>query len=215
MMLGLAMNGYEQAIEDIIVTKLRPNFPEITYVEIGVAHGGTLAGLAEVMKGVCPKWRAIGVELPHGYSYSEEETRRKILAKHLDADFFYDIKTPVNPRWQTVSMYLMDSHIFMACFWRLPIHLALIDGCHGKSCVIKDFSNVEEYVEPGGYVMLHDFGEDQIGQSQTHCKTLDVRGACAELGLLDGKRIGWEFVGEFVGDKTLAGANMGVFKKHG
>jgi hypothetical protein len=217
MTLGLAMQGYEKALEELITDVLRARFPEMTYLEIGVAHGGTLTGLAEIMKGACPRWRAVGVELPNGYSYNQEETWRNIRAKHLEADFVYDITEPVTPAWGRISIYLMDSRTFMAAFWRQPIHLALIDGCHGRPCVIRDFSNVEEFVEPGGYVLFHDFGVDQIGQAQTHCPTLDVHGACQELGLLDSPRPrpGWEFVGELLGDKSQCGANMGVFKRHG
>jgi hypothetical protein len=211
MTLGLSMQGYEEKLEELIL-KLRPTYPEMTYLEIGVAQGGTLSGMAQSMR-CCMKWRAVGVELPNGYSYDEQETLRNARSKHLDIEFIHDISEPVVPSWNQITVYLMDSHVFMACFWRQPIHLALIDGCHGRNCVVKDFSNIEEYMEPGGYVLFHDFGEDQIGQTQTHCKMLDVRGACAELGLLDGSRAGWKFAGELIGDKTQAGANMGVFKK--
>jgi hypothetical protein len=108
----------------------------------------------------------------------------------------------------------MDSHVFIPCFWRLPIHLALIDGCHCYECALKDFSNIEEFVEPGGVVMFHDFGEDQQDQPQPRGhKPLDVRGACRDLGLFDNKRDGWEFVRELVGDKKNGSANIGVFKK--
>jgi hypothetical protein len=216
MMLGLAMNGYELAIASLIRDELAQRFDELTYIEIGVAHGATLTALAEVMHGsACRRWRAIGVELPCGYSFSRDDVIRNAQVKHIQLEIIEKIAGPVNPLFGRCTLYLMDSHKFLPKYWREPIHLALIDGCHGKDCVIKDFNHLEPFIVPDGYVMFHDYGEDQIGQGQTHCATLDVRGACLELGLMNGTHPEWEFVDEFVGDKTLAGANMGVFKKHG
>jgi hypothetical protein len=59
--------------------------------------------------------------------------------------------------------------------------------------------------------LFHDFGKAEHGTPQKHCPVIDVRGACEELGLLDGKRKGWEFVGEL--NAKAGAANMGVFKK--
>jgi hypothetical protein len=214
MTLGIAMNGYEEQIEELIIRRLRPNFSDITYLEIGVASGGTLTGLAEVLKSNCKRWRAVGVELPDGYSYNYDDVRRNCLSKHLNYAFIYHVQEPVEPEWNTVSVYLMDSALFMSVFWRQPIHLALIDGCHCEKCCRKDFANVEEFIEPGGIVMFHDFGENQVGQPQPRGHShLAVRTVCQELGLMDGKREGWEFVGELLGDKSRDAANMGVFKK--
>jgi hypothetical protein len=217
--MGISVNGYETAIEELITKVLCLNFATLTYVEIGVAHGGTLGAIADIMRGVSEKWRAVGVELPNGYSYDEGEVKRNMYGRHLTGSVVYDTKAPVDPPWKQVTVYLTDSRVFLSEFWRQPVHLALIDGCHCRECASKDFANIEDCVVPGGYVMFHDFGEDQIGQHQElqtgDHRQLDVRGACQQLGLLDGTRAGWEFVGELIGDKTRAGANMGVFKKLG
>ncbi len=77
-----------------------------------------------------------------------------------------------------------------------------------------DFLLLEPFIVPHGIVLMHDFGKDQVGQSQPHCPDgLNVRGAARDLGLLDGGRPGWKFLEVLVGDKPAGSGDMGVFQK--
>jgi hypothetical protein len=128
-----------------------------------------------------------------------------------------EFRKPVLPEWGAVTLILKDSHSFFGEHTIAGgVHLALIDGCHGKPCVSLDFLLIEPLIVPGGYVMFHDFGADQIGQEQAppdHCPIVGVHDACASLGLLDNTRDGWRFVQTIIGDKSAGSADMGVFQK--
>ncbi len=189
-------------------------FDQVTYVEIGVHDGLTLCEMAYRLSITARSWRAIGIELP---DCRHETTRRHHEEKGLKFKIIREFRKPALPEWEAVTLILKDSHSFFGEH-SIPggIHLALIDGCHGKPCVSLDFLLLEPLIVPGGYVMFHDFGADQINQAQSppdHCAVLGVREACASLGLLDNTRDGWRFVQTIIGDKSAGSADMGVFQK--
>jgi hypothetical protein len=212
--LGFSMDGLEPSIERLIRSYIWPRFKDaITYVEIGIGHGGTLGGIAEMLKNCPPpcRWRVIGVELPEGYSFCRDNVYRSAQTRHIPIQFIEDFGgSKLGPQWNAITVYLCDSQRFFPCYWDDCISLALIDGCHGRACVMADFLNIKKFIEPGGVVMFHDYGEEEQGLPQTHCRLLDVRGACAELFENNEQ---WKFVAEWIGDKQKAGANMGVFRK--
>ncbi len=191
-------------------------FLNVTYVEVGVSDGITLSEIAKRLSETCESWRAIGIDLP---DCRHETTRRHSQEKGLTFDLLRQLKGA--PKWNRVTFVLKDSHSFLGevtpfNFGAVSVHLALIDGCHGKPCVSLDFLLLEPLIAPGGYVMFHDFGADQIGQAQAppdHCPIVGVHDACASLGLLDNSRDGWRFVQTIIGDKADGSADMGVFQK--
>ncbi len=190
-------------------------FDKVTYVEIGVNDGITLGEIAKRLSDQCDSWRAIGIDLP---DCRHETTRRHSQEKGLAFKLIRDFRRPTNPEWGTVTFILKDSHTFLGEDFNpwSEVHLALIDGCHGKPCVSLDFLLIEPLIVPGGYVMFHDFGADQIGQEQfpsDHCPIVGVHDACASLGLLDNTRDSWRFVQTIIGDKAAGSADMGVFQK--
>jgi hypothetical protein len=213
--LGFCMEGLEEKLSDLITDVIARQFGELTYMEIGIGHGGTISGLSYIMDCCLPNknWRSIGVELPKGYSFNRATTTKNAHDRCLDIEFVSEIGwgAKIEPKWGAITVYLFDSQTFIPYFWVEPLHLVLIDGCHGKKCAMADFVNTANFIVPGGYALFHDFGKAEQGTPQKHCPTIDVRGACEELGLLDGKCKGWEFVGELTA-KAGAG-NMGVFKK--
>jgi len=212
--MGLGMNGMEDRIAGI-AHRVAASFDEVTYVEIGVAGGVTLTAIASVLAAVAKKWRAIGIELPDGYDFDRNGCERVALQRGLKLDF----QTPHNhqmarPAWGQVTVYFKDSQSFLTEYWQEPIQLTLIDGCHGKQCVMQDFVAVEAFTPKAGVVMFHDFAQDQIGLWQPHCPGgVDVRGACHELGLTNGMRKGWTFTEEIKADRSAGAWDMGVFTK--
>jgi len=194
--------------------KVAGRFDEITYVEIGVGEGATLSAIAAALKDSGKKWRAIGVELPNGYSFSRDKTINFALDRGLPLNFVTQNGWIVHPQWGAITVYFQDSQSFLTEFWQEPINFALIDGCHGKPCVTLDFLAVEAFAVPGAVVMFHDYGADQRGHFQPHCPTgLDVLGACDDLGLTSGRRAGWQFLEMMSADRAKGGWDMGLFEK--
>ena len=213
---GFGMQGMEDRI--ITITRaVAAKFDEVTYVEIGVGEGTTLTAVASTLRSNSNRWRAIGVELPNGYSFSRDKTLECSTARNLRCDFITPTATNIQRAyWGQVTVFLKDSQTFLTEMWQEPIHFALIDGCHGKPCVIQDFLAIEAWAVKGALVMFHDYGVDQVGQSQPHCPGgVDVRGACQQLGLIDKKnrREGWRFLEELTGDKAHGAWDMGIFQK--
>jgi hypothetical protein len=213
--LGIAMDGLEDTIARH-VCRIMLCFQEVTYVEIGVAAGGTLTAIASMMnswKGQGFGWRAIGIELPDGYSYDAEGLVNNAASHKVDVEMFRDLEPThkVDPEWEKVTVYFTGSHPLLENSWDQPIHLALIDGCHGKRCATLDFLLLEPWIAPGGIVMFHDIEEGQVGSFQPHCGTLDVIGAVRDLGLLENKREGWEFIE--IAESKPTNADMGIFRR--
>lgn len=210
--LGFGMQGMGAAVLGY-VDQVAEMFPEVTYVEIGVGYAITLAAIAYRLRARCDKWRAIGVELPN--NYNRKQIEKQAALNGLEVKPIQHFHQPVNPQWNRLSIVLRNSQQFLGENFAPegPVHMALIDGCHGKSCATMDFLLLEPMIAPKGIVMFHDFGEDQIGQYQPHCGSLDVRGACKDLALLDNNRPGWKFVDCIIGDKNAGSGDMGVFQK--
>jgi hypothetical protein len=187
----------------------------VTYVEIGVGEGVTLAAIAYRLRARASAWRVIGIELPQGYAFDRFATEHNARKEELEITIVQPSAGRHVPPWQRITVYLKDAHEFLPENFapQGKVHMALIDGCHGRPCVTLDFLLLEPLIERGGLVMFHDFGEDQVGQSQPHCPTIDVRGACYDLGLLTNAREGWKFHSEIIGDKQNAAGDMGVFEK--
>jgi len=213
MKLGFSMAGLEEGIASY-VKLISTIFEKPTYVEIGVGHGETLVGVAQLLSEINEDWRAIGVELPNGYSFDKAITKQNAVDRRIQLDFMNGVpQGNIVAPWNQITVVLEFSQVVIGSHWIEPIHLLLIDGCHGKECATLDFLCAEPFVPQGGIVMFHDFGREQIGQSQPHCGSLDVRGACDDLGLTRDERHGWKYLCELVGDKTREGANMGVFQR--
>jgi hypothetical protein len=210
---GIAMNGLEDRILHR-AKEIAHIFDEITYVEIGVGEGVTLTAIAHELRTFRKRWRAIGIELPNGYSFSRATTERIARERDLKLNFVTPNCSIVHPPWHEVTVYFKDSQSFLTEYWQEPIHFALIDGCHGKPCATLDFLALEAFMVRGSMMMFHDFGPDQKGHAQPHCPDgIDVWGACYDLGLLTGKRQGWTFTDHMTADKTQGGWDMGIFTK--
>jgi hypothetical protein len=213
MQMGFGMEGIEERIE-AVAKDVATRFDEITYIEIGVAEGKTLTAIASTLRASGKRWRAIGIELPNGYSFSREATEDFARLRNLKLNFITPDGSIAQPLWERITVYLKDSQSFLTELWHGSVQFALIDGCHGKPCVSLDFLALEAFAVVKSVIMFHDFGEDLLGASQPHCPTgCDVRGACYDLGLLTNKRTNWKFNETFVGDRTKGGSDMGVFEK--
>ncbi len=212
--LGPGMQGMGEGVMRF-VDQIAWKFPSVTYVEIGVSDGITLSEIAYRFHSITESWRAIGIDLPE---CRHETTRRNSTKKGLKFKLINGFRPNDRADWGQVTFILKDSHSFLGEHSRAlgDVHLALIDGCHGRDCTSLDFLLIEPLIVQGGIVMFHDFGEDQINQEQSppdHCPIVGVNEACRDLGLLNNSRKGWTFIETIVGDKHDGSADMGVFQK--
>lgn len=215
MQFGFGMDGMEGRIA-ATTHAVAAKFDEVTYVEIGVAHGITLTAVSSLLRDYGKKWRAIGIELPNGYDFSHERTVEVAAVRKLKLDFVIPNGNVQRPQWGQITVFLKDSQTFLTELWQDSIEFALIDGCHGRPCVVLDFLAIEAFMSTGGVVMFHDFAEDQVGLYQPHCPTgVDVRGAVRELGLMNGARKGWQFTEVMKANRAAGAWDMGVFQKVG
>jgi len=213
MIFGFGMGGMETRLE-MIAKGVADRFDQVTYLEIGVGEGATLTAIATILRDTGKKWRAVGIELPNGYSFSRGKTEHIAKIRGLDLDFVSPNGTMQRPPWDRVTVYLKDSQTFLTEMWQEPLQFALIDGCHGRSCVRLDFLGIEAWMEPGGVAMFHDYSPEQTGQYQPHCPNgIEVRAAVNDLGLIGGKRKGWRMTEVLTADRTQDGWDMAVFQK--
>jgi hypothetical protein len=214
MSFGWSMDGLEERFTEA-AKEVRARFQPCTYLEIGVARGETLASVAKALNnGKGDGWRAVGVDLPNGYSLDKPQIEQNCTCKMLNMSFikpngWNHLELP----WNRVSVVLADSRDFFEGMWTDPVHLALIDACHCKECAMRDFLNVEKFVPSGGLVLFHDFEERLKSATQPHGGHCDVVGACRELGLLDNKREGWAPGETWVADHKRPGADMFAVRK--
>jgi len=202
------MAGLEGAYAARIVSA-RASFQPFTYLEIGVAYGRTLATVADLLRAQGQGWRAVGVELPDGYSFNRDAVVRNCNELQLTVSFIAPKDwSRVDPIWNRVTVYLSDSHELMEKQWKAEINFALIDGCHGKPCAMKDFINVEPHVPKDGIIALHDCEKEFVGENQPHCNYIDVFGACEELGLHANTRKGWSAAEILAADRSQGGHDM-------
>lgn len=210
--IGFSMQGLQASVAQVVLAVCE-RFDSVTYLEIGVGWGQTLAGVSQLLQeNVRKQWRTIGVDLNEGYSLDMKQVRN--CARVAGVPLNSTSNLLAYPVWGEATVYLADSQTFLRDYWDQELNLVLIDACHCKECVMNDFRNIEPHVVPHGTVMFHDFGADQVGQPQPHNSSiLDVNGACKELGLLDQNRAGWRFLETLIGTKSEGAADMGIFER--
>ncbi len=209
--LGIGMEGLAPQVQPFI-EQISTQFPEVTYVEIGVACAVTLTNISTVFRDHGSKWRSIGIDLPDGYSLDRKAVLRNSHLSHLQISVEANVNGSINPQWSQISVYLKSSHTFLPENWTYPIQLALIDGCHCAKCCGTDFLLLEPFIVAGGIVMMHDIDEASQLQDEPrgHGKR-EVRNVARDLGLFKSTRPGWTMLDEL---QSQPGAgNMGVFQK--
>lgn len=216
------MEGCEGAIEELVRERVKDvTWEMFRYLEIGVASGDTLRSVTEIVREAVAasampfkKWVTIGIDLPPGEAWALDLAH----VRGLMPDLVVKAETPVTLSYGRPHLVLKNAREVLDEWpFRWSLDLALIDGCHGKRCVMADFEQVARFVIPGGYVIFHDAGAaDQGHDFQPHCKEgINVRAALRELGLLEGGlgREGWRFVREIAGDKTRGGNSCVVVQR--
>lgn len=213
---GIRMEGCEEGIEDVLRQALQGSESLFfRYLEIGVASGETLHAVTEIVRELVrlhaphKAWATVGIDIWEGWALNMVSIRSLLPEMCLVADGGAVAYGRPNLFLKPAAELLRE--------WpeMVDFDVALVDGCHGKACVMADFLAVERLVVPGGFVIFHDAGvADQGGDWQPHCQEgINVRAALNELGLLQNLRADWRLVREIPGDKRRGGNSCVVVRK--
>ncbi len=209
---GLSMAGCEQVIRQAVRAALASTSDMVRYLEIGTARGDTFARICEQLDASGQLWEAFALDLPMGFEEAEGYVRQ---ASCLDLEAFDANTACFNGKARLV---LCDSQLWLRRPGvPSPFALALIDGCHERTCAADDFVALESFMGPRAVVIFHDtaaWSQDDPTQSQPHRgQPLQVRAALDDLGLLYGTRPGWGLLAEAFGRESEGGRGCMVFQR--
>lgn len=181
-----------------------------TAVEVGSAGCLTLRVIKDVIvENRQAPWRVVGIDLPEDRAWSLDW---KQIGESFDgAPLVYKDGSFPDDRDQipekTMSLWLLKDPRMTLLAFPWAIDFAFIDGCHGSTCVQRDFEAIEGRMRKGALMFFHDAGEPETGTDyQEHCcEFINVRSALKRLGLMDNRRPGWQWLGEIRGSRHWGG----------
>ena len=211
---GICMEGCEDSLERLMVQSVARAQDEgskrFQYVEVGVMHGSTLKAFSSILSENVRApmvWSATGIDI-----VLHEPSVLALLAP-LPAKICDD------PFDNGINLFVGPAVPFLTNVWKRPIDFALIDGCHGKPCVMADFNAVAKHCCAGSVVVFHDVGalENEPGGPraswQPHCEQfIGVAAAIDELGL-HSEASGWRQIAWIDGDTARNGNSAAAFEK--
>ena len=116
-------------------------------LELGTAHGNTTANICQHSA----ESTIYTVNAP-----AEEQTGESTTFD-LTRDDIGCVYKKYNYTERVVQIYKNTLHLDLSEYFDGPIiSLAIVDACHDEEYVINDFLKVEQYVAPGGMILLHD-----------------------------------------------------------
>lgn len=191
------MREVEYDFLDEITLRLKAEFGQIRFLEIGVCGGNTVRGMYRRGKAIdCPTHCA-GVDF---------EQYRPKPSPGDGYEFFAG---------DTMDMWRKIGGTF---------NLLLVDGCHCVNHSMADFLNYSTFVVVGGYCLFHDTAvgrdpvhiQDTFGQNHSYAgqpdSVLGVREGLYKTGLLQGYRADWKLVREIVNNESTT-MGMILFQK--
>jgi predicted O-methyltransferase YrrM len=126
-----------------IATRLNPK----VVVELGTAHGNTIANLCQH----CPEARFYTVNAP------VEEQTGDVVTFELQKGDIGRVYRNSGYEARVQQIFANTLHLDLSMFIPGPtVDLAIVDACHDEAFVLNDFLKVEPFVRPGGVVVLHD-----------------------------------------------------------
>jgi hypothetical protein len=210
---GLSMAGCEETILNAVGVVASSTDGIIRYLEIGCANCETLAQVCRALQRTGRRWHAIGLDLPvnaDGFIIARPWCQDAQAARDNIAEFGEAVELDYGVSWEWLDQYRewINTHHGM-------FELAMIDGCHEKECIKRDFLALEPMIAFGGCVIFHDTAEWSQGiDPQPHLGLpIEARKALAELNLLPPLRAGWAMVGVGDGRQSEGGRGCTVYQR--
>jgi predicted O-methyltransferase YrrM len=139
-------------------------------VELGTAHGNTVANLCNQLEDCRVYTVNAPVELQTGETITFELTRDEIGRVYRNAGFADRV----------VQIFQNTLHLDLGQYFSEPVvDLAIVDACHDTDYVINDFLKVKPFVRQGGIVLFHDTHPSMAGHldgSYIGCMLLRAQG---------------------------------------
>ena len=189
-----SMNEGEYDLIDRTLDRIKTEFGSVSFLEIGVCGGGTVAGVARKCKELGAPLRAAGVDCLEHYKPDPN------LFPELPTDYKFYLGDSMD-QWRNIEG---------------KFNLLLVDGCHCVIHAMADFLNYSPFVVTGGYCMFHDTAVpinqyEQIPFPQDHSLAgkdpgkLGVREGLKKLGLLQEYRTDWKLIEEVPSNDGVMG----------
>lgn len=209
MTLGFNMEGTEERFEHWLAHAFGGRCTHaFNYLEIGVADCRTFFSVVRWVQNMATQnWACIGTDVfPGPYFDPAKFVRECPVPCRVGHQPEFRLSALEGIMGNGATVVLNTSLAYAYPF----LNFSLIDGCHGKKCVCRDFLSIDKAMHPGGIVAFHDAcAEDQGGPIIQHCGAgIGVRLALQELDLSPESerfRQGWQFLEEVHGDKRRNG----------
>lgn len=215
---GIRQSGNEQAIEKIFVDYLKDfNGNNFYYLEIGCASCESMNSIYDIIgenarEGLC--WTVNGLEIS---DWVKIDWCVKERFKHPLSIYLNGKKYGNSPDSNAILCAEDNPREWISKLPDESIDICFIDADHGYTSVQSDFLAVESKIKKNGILWFHDFCVlSQMTDWQNYSQDfINVRRACADLGLMDNKRNGWIFLGENLASRFVNGDGngIGIFKK--
>ena len=218
------MRGTEEAFEEMLNLAINKDHPSpFQYLEIGCATGNTLLAVADHLNeelNLHRAWRVTGIDLVNGSFFNANQFLLNSGNHFVGIRYFGDkhIQPIIGLEALNDIDIILKRNLERITPEPESVDFALIDGCHGKPCVIADFCSIEASIKHGGIVAFHDAGfEDQGTHHQSHCEMpISVISALTELGMPGPGRCGaaeyrakdWKLIKHIEGDKSPGNAEQ-------
>lgn len=221
---GIRTNGTEQELENLIKDHVK-NKETYTFLEIGFAAGQSHRAIRDIIKENIStnNWLTFGLDIKGSADLNFDKinslfNNQDLLINENNKD--KDIEELLGKNnYHSVLVLREDPRKWTETVDNEYFDLILIDGAHGYNDVYKDFKSIEYKLKKNGLLLFHDYCERSQGTDrQWDGDFINVRKACKDLGLIDNKLNGWEFVKEILGTRTTenndnGGNGFGVFRK--
>jgi hypothetical protein len=215
---GLRSDGTEKELKKLL-TKATKKGKEFNFVEVGTCGGASLKAFQEILQKTRKdkEWRLVGIDTIEGVNKEINEINKNFPRDLILTNLFTltgETKVSITPN--IANYVIIEGEKFLKNHWKYPIHFCHIDALHCSCHVTADFLAVEPHVVSGGIVLFHDFCLESQGTDHQHDgHFIEVREACQELGLIDGTRPGWKFIGEINGSRKTGGEGngFGIFQR--
>lgn len=193
------MRDVEADLFDRLLYRIKTEFGNISFLEVGVFAAGTVRGVYRRGTELGCQVRAVGVDFEK-YRPNPTPAPDYVFYSGDSMDMFREIP---------------EGTKFGLCF---------IDGCHCVNHAMADFLNYSPFVVKGGYALFHDTAlptelglqkQEEWPQDHSYAgkpsSVLGVREGLKKLGLLQGYRKDWQLIEDLPSDSGLMG--MHLFKK--